>query len=869
MKQTLHPTKSSRAVSLTLGLLFFSFAATAQPQPSDTLQLGYGNRTLNTVTENAGHLKEPAFNKGLLTSPEQLVNGRFAGLRITPGSGQPGAGSHIKLRSATSVFGATAPLIVIDGVPFDNTYPSIYTGYLNFINPNDITSVTLLKDAATIAMYGEKAVNGVMYITTKTPAKNARLSVSYSSTGAVSVLRKKAEVLSTSEFRELVQSEFPEKEYLLGDQDTDWQDVIYRKAFSHDQHLSLSGSLLKTVPFNVSIGHLNQNGILKASKNTKNTLALSLNPSLLDDHLRLNLQVRGTQQILRVADTRAIVNAMAFDPTQPVYQNNEFGGYFTYTDENGELETSALLNPLFILEQRNDEDRIGTLQAQGHLQYRLHFFPSLTINARYAKTKSDNAFKTHLPVVEYDRFMGEKFVSWDENSRNLDNTFKEAFISYNQPLLFMQSKLNIVTGVNRKELESNEEIANTSLYKDMYTGEDKYSTTGSSASYRTEHNSVFGRLSLTFRDNLTVETAFAQDQASRLSKDNEKYTSAAVGAGWSVVNNESGMLSSLRFNTNYSSFSNAEFNTYGSNVKVDSKLKPEETQKLNVGVAFGAFKNKLFGDINVYTSTTKDMFILASVSPQTGYGGVFVNGGESQSKGIEASLNYKAISNDKVEWILGTNLSYGSNEITKLSLVKTVLYNNFLGLEKGYPVNSFYLLQQLYSAPGKPIENSFEKDENGNNTYKILHSADPTFSFGLTSRASYKKFSLDLLLRGSVGGHAFNFNEALQSSLIMVDGQNFMENIGRSYLDTGFENRYPRSSYYLKNTSFIRMEFLQVGYDVGTIWKEHANLTITATVQNAFVITKYNGQDPEVAGNIDYGQYPQPTTFSLGLKLDI
>ncbi len=811
-------------------------------------------------------LKPENLNKGLISTTEQLLAGQVAGLRVIPNAGAPGAGAQMILRSGTSIFGSIAPLVVLDGVPLEPTSASDHNSSFSFLNPNDIATITLLKDAASMAIYGGRAANGVLLITTKQANKTSNLKLDYTTTAGISVLRKKADVLSSGEFREMVQRDFPEQEHLLGKYDTDWQDVIFRNAFSHDQNLSLSGALFKAVPFRVSYGYLNQNGILKTSQAKRNSLALSLNPSFLQDHLRLNVYLRKADEYTRIADKYAITQAWAFDPTQPVYQDNRYGGYFTYLRPNGEPNDNATTNPLSLLEQGLHEDETSNLLGQVHLQYKLHFLPSLSVNIRYAFQDQQNDFTLQRPAEMAS-------VAWlkgwlQTRDRSINWKKKEAFLSLDQPLGMLQSKLQVVLGASVKDHEQEQ-------YNLSSSGRGSFSEFYYMIS--NNYTSVFGQAAFSVKGKYLLEAALTREQSSLLPATDRTFVMGSGGVSWNLLKESflagKSNLSQLKLYANYSSYGKPDNSSLVMTSMFNSELKVERTNKWNAGLTWGIRGNRLSGDLNYYRTSTKDMLIIITLPPINGFPNsntLKANNGGFLTSGLETNLRYQLISRPDLNWSIGTNLNYLKSEVSDFRKGSQLYhYGDELVLSPGKPINSFYLYEQLYDSHGKPIEKGYKKDVRGYDEKQVMRTVDPSLVFGLNSEINYRKLSADFLLRGSLGNNVFNYAEAYRNALYMASNGGYMENISGKYTESGFNIPQLHSNYFLEKASFARLEYLQLGYNVGNIWRDRAALKLNATVQNAFVITKYKGQDPEVTGGIDRGQYPQPRTFSVGLNLSI
>ncbi|MBB6610266.1 TonB-dependent receptor plug domain-containing protein [Pontibacter sp. Tf4] len=874
MKQTL------RTAGTLLVLLGCTFTAIAQTTDSLTTQQVQGVKTDEVTgtpygTRNESEITDArltkALNKGFITTPEQLLTGKYSGLQVVQGSGKPGAAQQMVFRNGTTIYGSNAPLIVIDGVPLLDATSSNHAGYLSFINPSDMTSVVLLKDAAINSVFGAAAANGVLYITTLSGTGSAKPKVTFSTTGAVSFLPEKHDVLSAGQFREIVQREYPDKVNLLGNHTTDWQDEIYRKAFSQDHTLQVKGNVGGFVPYAVSANYLNHNGILKTSQHQRTSVALSVAPSLIDEHLKIKLNLRKADQKLRVADERAILAALTFDPTQPVHANNNYGNYFTYLTENGEAHNYATPNPLSLLEQRHDQDKKNTLYGQAHVNYKLHFLPQLSVNARYVLHNQDNNYSSWRPAEMAS-------VSWykgwkQKDDGKLNYSFKEAYLAYDQELNSLKSALWLVAGANWQTLD--QEINNHPAFNTEGTQLTGYSFSSNSSSKK----SVYGQLGLTVLDRYSLNASISNWKTYSLPGLENAATSLGAGVAWELGRENflanSPVINSLKLYSNYSRFLNPEHSSLQyNNLLQPSGVKLESVKKWNAGLNFALLNSRLSGNVNYYSTTTSDMFLLIQQWNGNGYNSRYVNVGEFITNGLEADLNYKLLATDNLTWSLGANVWHGTSEVTSL-MREQQLYivsaggNNKMVLGPGHPLNSFYLYKQLYNEQGQPIEGSYEVDKNGNPKLEVMGQKSPKLQLGLHSDVSYKKFSASVLVRAASGHNVFNGIDSNYGNLSWLWGPDYLENISGSYNETGFSTRQASSSYYLQVADFVKLEYLQLGYQLGTIWKDRANLSLTATLQNALLFTKYKGQNPEVQSGFDYGQYPYPTTVSVGLKIEL
>ncbi|WP_460879210.1 TonB-dependent receptor plug domain-containing protein [Pontibacter rugosus] len=713
---------------LTLGCALLSLTATAQSAAPDTLQTGYGAKPAAEITESIRQLPSDQLNQGLVTSLEQLLQGQIAGLRVMPSGGAPGAGATMQLRLGAAVFGNSAPLLVLDGVPLANSSASERISAFAFINPDDIASVALLKDAAATAIYGSRAANGVLLVTTKQGVPDKKIKLTYTTTAGISVLRKKADVLSADEFRSLVRKEFPDQVGLLGNENTDWQDVIYRKAFSHDQNVSVSGTVGSTVPYRVSFGHLNQKGILKSTQHRRNSLAVSVNPSLLQEHLKLNVSVRKVDQKVDFAAPNAITAALLFDPTQPVYQENNYGNYFTYLDTEGKAIESVSSNPLSLLEQRRDVDETSTLFGQAHLQYKFHFFPALSLHLRYAFQNQDSEYGNYQPMnmISSGSYSGRG----EEHVGAIDQDLKESFIVLDQPLESLQSKLRLTAGASMKKLTTYSEnrLLNTLNGEQMEGNHIYYKS-------RIESVNLYSQADFIFKNRYSINASIVNEQDSHIVK--QKSITGALGAAWDIakepVLEANKTISSLKLYANYSNFNKTGFYK---NLQFMQIQQPDHSVvKWNAGVAWGVAEDRLYGDINYFNTNVSNFALATPEANKIAYSSSFMEGGAIRSSGVEGSLRYEAVRQADLKWSFGVNVSYAQSEVVKLPY-GSVYYPydaGYLGsnvLSLGESPAAFYLLKQLYDAAGKPLEREYEPNYEMRTSYHILGKASRILHLG-------------------------------------------------------------------------------------------------------------------------------------------
>lgn len=880
----------------------------------EVVVIGYGTQKKSDLTGSVASVSAEEFNRGQVTTPEQLIMGKVAGVQITSNSGAPGAGSRIRIRGGSSLNASNDPLIVIDGVPLDNNSITGSANPLTFINPNDIASFNILKDASATAIYGSRASNGVIIITTKKGSVGEKLSVNFSSLASLSVIPNTLDVLRGDTYREVVNQYATEENIaLLGDANTDWQDLIYREAFTTDNNLSFSGAV-KSVPYRLSLGHLNQNGILKTSNVKRTSAALSLNPTFLNDHLKVNLNVRGVMTKNRFADEGVIGTAASFDPTQPVYADNEFGGYFEWVDQDGNINTLAPRNPLSTLEQTKNQSDVKRSIGNIQLDYKFHFLPELRANLNLGYDISDSEGGIYQPVTLAS--VAARNGSRSRYAQSKTNNLLDFYLNYVKDIEAIDSRIDLTGGYSYQKF--NTEIppfATLNLEGDTLT----------QAPLPIEFTNVlvsfFGRINYTFKDRYLLTATVRRDGSSRFSEDSRWGTFPALAFAWRIIEEpflqDSETFSNLKLRVGYGITGQQDIGNdsrsyypylpryaYSNNeaqyqlgdqfyqtlrpAGYDINIKWEETTTYNAGLDFGFLGDRISGSLDYYFKETNDL--LAEIPVPAGSNltnRLFTNVGSIENRGLEAVLNFNALNTENLSWDIGINGTYNENEITNLSKVQDETsvgipvggigggVGNTIQIHSvGFPRNAFYVYKQVYNENGRPIELLYA-DVNGddvfnNDDFYRYKSPDPKLFFGFNSQLTYKQWYLGFVMRGSVGNYVYN-NIKANAFYDNVDWIGYLLTIPSSVLDTDFESEVAErlySDHFIENASFLRMDNINLAYNFGGIWNDKLNLRLSANVQNAFVVTNYSGLDPEVAGGIDNNFYPRPRVYSLGVNLD-
>ncbi|WP_291855145.1 TonB-dependent receptor [Marinilabilia sp.] len=874
----------------------------------EVVVIGYGQQRKGDLTGAVSNVNSKDFNKGIISSPEQLINGKVSGVQIMSQSGSPTAGSSIRIRGGASLNASNDPLIVLDGVPLESGGISGNdNNFLSLINPNDIESMTVLKDASSTAIYGSRASNGVILITTK-KGTSEDFRVTFSTTNSLQVKTKLPEMLSTDEFRNVVNRDGSlAQQNLLGNYDTDWNDEIYQMALGTDNNLSFSGQV-KDIPFRFSLGYYNQNGILKTDNAERMTGNLTLSPSFLEGQLNVNLGVKGALNKNTFAQTDAIWGASTFNPTVPVYSNSDaFGGYNEAIDGSGTPVTSAVLNPPGLLNQHSSTSDINRLITNLDVDYKLPFLPELKLHATLGYDFASGEGEVYVPAEAAQFYMtnGRDYTYGPEEK---ENRLLTTYFNYNKNLENINSTIDVTGGYDYQFWKNSRPY-----YEETnIAGEVQNST----AAFDERHVllSYYGRLNYTLASRYMLTATIRQDGTSRFSEDTRWGTFPSVAVGWRLSEEfflrDIDVLTNLKLRASYGVtgqqegignynylpvytisqtgaqyiFGNNPVNTYRPEAYV-SDLKWETTKAYNFGLDFGFFNNRLSGSAEYYIRETEDL--LATVPSPAGTNfdkTILTNVGNVDSEGIEVSLNAVPIDNADWTWDLTFNASFQEQTIKNLSIIEGAeIINTSIGptidsyyfqvLTEGYEPYMFYVYHQLYDQEtGKAVEGAYaDLDGNGDINSEDLYrynSPAPDYILGFSTSLQYRDWTFGTSLRANVGNYVYN-GMAMNTGALGTMSYNAyqLNNLNNSYLETGFRSRQYLSDYYVENASFLKMDNVTLGYNFGRV-NNWLRVNAMAMVQNVFTITEYSGVDPEVPQGMDLSFYPRPRIFSLSVGLE-
>lgn len=879
---------------------------------ADVVVIGYGTARKSDLTGSVATVKSKDFNKGLVSSPEQLINGKVSGVQIMSNSGSASAGSTIRVRGGASLNASNDPLIVLDGVPLEQGGISgNSSNFLSMINPSDIESMTVLKDASSTAIYGSRASNGVIIITTKKGQQGA-VKVNFNTTNSLQTRAQMVDMLSRDEFVNVInQYGTDNQKSLLGTANTDWNDEVYRTAFGTDNNLSVSGSIDKWLPFRVSVGYYNQSGLVRKDNVERWTGNVVLTPSFFQDHLKLTINAKGTLNNNSFNNGGAVWAAATFNPTIPVYSGNDkYGGYNEALDADGYPVNAGVRNPRGLVDLYDSKSKVSRFIGSMDVDYKVHFLPDLKLHATVGADYAKGDGTVYVPAYAAQSYNKDESLGGSDykyGPQKNENRLLTLYANYAKYFEDIKSNVDLTAGYDYQYWKST-----TPLYYTKSAAGTNLSTVKAS-DYRHVMLSYYGRINYSFDGKYLLTATVRRDASSRFSKDTRWGTFPSVALGWTLTEEpwlkNQKVLSNLKLRASYGvtgqqegignynylpvytysvagteAFINGQYiNTYRPEAYV-SDLKWETTTSWNFGLDFGFLDGRIGGAIDFYTRKTKDLLASVPTAAGTNFSKtILTNVGNVDSKGIEVSLNATPIQTKDWEWNLSYNFTWQNMKVKNLSLTKGGSQTNvkvgpsidayqFQVLSEGYEPYMFYVYHQLYdSKTGKPIEGAYadlnnDGEINESDLYRY-HSPAPKYIMGLSTSLRYKQLTLGMSFRANIDNYVYNGMGMSTGAFETVSYNNSqLNNLNTSFLKTGFKTRQYLSDYYVENASFLKLDNLSLSYNVGKINK-WASLTVSAMVQNVFTITGYSGTDPEVPNGMDNSFYPRPRTYSVSLGL--
>jgi TonB-linked SusC/RagA family outer membrane protein len=876
----------------------------------DVVIIGYGSVKREDATGSLQSVNAKDFNRGAITSPQELIAGKVAGVAVTTAGGAPDDGVVIRIRGESSLSANNDPLIVVDGIPLGGGIAGNRNA-LNFINPNDIESMTVLKDASATAIYGSRASGGVILITTKKGGGLKKLKLDYNANVSLGVPVNRVDVLNAGEFRTQMEQRFPNFINLMGDANTDWQSEIFQRAFGHDHNLSASG-IVGNLPYRVSMGYTNKEGILKTDQFERYSAALNVNPSLLNNSLRLNLGFRGMLTNNQFADRGAIGSAVNFDPTQPILDpESKYNGYFVWLNNDGSPKPLAPANPVSLLNLRDDRSTVKRYVLNGSADYRMPFLPSLRANLNLAYDHSESEGSVRIAGDNTVAFSFDPLYGGGVNNSYKavsTNSLLEFYLNYNEN--FGRHNIDLMGGYSWQRF-----FDGASDFRSNAAGTPSETFIRENIDSELYLISLFTRLNYTFNNNFLFTFSLRSDGTSRFAPENRWGIFPAAAVAYKFIENSNNTFNSLKLRLGWGvtgqqdvgsryiyqaryqlSLDNARYqfgeefiNTFRPN-GYDANIKWEETATYNIGADVSIIKNRLSSTIEVFQRNTTDLINFVPVPAGTNLTNfINTNIGNMVSKGIELSFNTTPVLKKKIQWDLGINGAYNTFEITKLTATEDP---NFPGVQVGgisggtgsniqihtvgHAPYSFFVFQQKYDEDGRLLPGQYvDRNNDGVVDDKDRYRFQKPFAdflIGLTSNLRIGDFDFSFAGRGAIGNHVYN-NVASDLGFFqrMRHPTDYLVNVHRYAVTYDIpaqvigEQNILFSDHYVSDASFFRMDHITVGYSFKKVLGDY--MRVFATVQNAFVLTKYDGIDPEIFNGIDNNFYPRPRTFLLGVNV--
>ena len=876
---------------------------------ADAVVIGYGTTSKKDLTGSVATMKAKDFNAGLISTPEQLINGKVSGVQIMSSSGSPTAGSTIRIRGGASLNASNDPLIVLDGVPLEIGGIAGNDGnFMSLINPSDIESMTVLKDASSTAIYGSRASNGVIIITTKKGASE-KIRVNLTSTQSVQWKSKLADMLSYDDFVNVAQSLGTDYSQYLGTEHTDWNAQIFQPAFGTDNNLSVSGQAAKWLPFRTSVGYYNQDGILKTDNAQRVSGNINLTPSFFHDYLKFNISVKGAYNRNRFANGSAIWNAATFNPTVPVYSGNDtLGGYYEIIGSEGKPDNVAVKNPLGLLMQTESTSDVYRIVGNIDADYKMHFLPELKLHLTGGYDYASGKGRSFTPETAASSYDTKGFLN-EYGPAIKHNRLFTAYLNYNKEIEAIKSHVDATVGYDYQ------------YWKATYPAGDNYNAAGESLNQKwnaTDNRHVllsyYARLNWSFDSRYLLTATVRRDGTSRFSKNTRWGTFPSVALAWriskepflrnveavndlklrasyGVTGQQDGIGNYNYLPTYWAGTSNGQYigsdgqyvNTFLPSAYV-SDLKWETTKSFNVGLDWAFLDNRISGSVDWYSRRTEDLIATVPAPAGTNFSKMITtNVGNVASSGVETSFNFVPVKTRNWTWNIGLNATWQKVEVTNLTLVdngevtKTLtgpmVDNKYVQvMTEGQTPYSFFVYKQLYGEDGRPIEGAYA-DLNGDGVINIndrycYHSPAPDWILGFNTSVSWKKLSVSATFRANIGNYVYNamaVNTGATETMKYSAPQ--LNNLSASYLKTGFATRQFWSDYYVENASFLKMDNLTVSYDFGRLANK-VGLQLSMMMQNVFTLTKYTGVDPEISNGFDSSFYPRPRIVSISLGLN-
>jgi len=876
-------------------------------EASESLQevvlIGYGQTTRKDATGAVEQVKEKDFNVGAISSPEQLITGKTAGVNVTPPSGQPGATGTVKIRGGISSLGNNNPLYVVDGVPLDQNGSA---SSLNTINPNDIASFNILKDASATAIYGSRATNGVIIITTKSGKMNSDFKVEIDSKFSVGFRANSVNVLDTNEFRSAVlRTQTEDAQNLMTGENTNWQDQIYQTAFGTDNNIILSQGY-ENSSYRVGIGYNYQGGILKTGTFSRPSISMNFRQNLFDNSLKMDFNLRGSAAQERYADQGSIGASVDFDPTKPIYSGDtRYGGYWEWLNNDGSVNTLSPRNPLGLLIQNQDVNNTQRYIGNAKFDYSFGFLEglSLVLNLGFDYQQYKGSFI--VPATSAAGFNDNGSVRNYIGFKR--NTLADAYLNYLHTFA-EKHKVDVTLGHSFQNFYRDDQNITQDGLGSPATGNFGFVSLNALESW-------FARANYTYNERYLVTFTYRRDGSSRFSPDNRWANFYSGALAWNISEEDflkdSKVVSNLKLRLGYGQTGQQEIDKdfgylpiyrpgddgvrypFGSNYYntlrpegYDKDIKWEESGTYNIGLDYGFSNDMITGSIEYFKRESSD--ILSTIAPPAGSNltnNLYTNIGDLSSEGVEFTLNANIFEKENFNWNINFNATWLNNEIKKLNNVDDPespgiaqggigggVGNTIQTHKVGYPQFSYLVYEQVYDPSGNPLEGVYVDQNNdgliNDSDKRIYKNPNPDYLFGFSSYMNFYKFDLSFTLRASLGNYAYNnvaSSKGYYGGMYLLGS---LRNVHSSVLETNFNTQQLWSDYYIQDASFLKMDNISLGYTFDNLKGGDVGLRLHTTVQNVFTISEYDGLDPEISGGIDNNFYPRPRTFLLGFNLN-
>ncbi len=865
------------------------------------VQVGYGTVKKKDATGTVTTVTTKDFVKGPVVAVDQMIQGKVAGLQVTNGGGAPGEGSTIRIRSGSSLSASNDPLYVIDGVPVDGGV----TGGRNplaTINQNDIESVTVLKDASASAIYGVRASNGVIIITTK-KGRSGELQVTYNGNTSISTVAKYTSAMDADQFRSYVNANGSATQIgYMGNANTNWQKQIYRNAVGTDHNVALSGGT-DNLMYRASVGFTDMNGLLLNDNFKRVTMGVNLVGKFFDNHLKIDFNNKTATTSSNYSNQGAIGSAIVYDPTQPIY--NADGSYHQWNYAAAPL---ASANPLSLIYQNanlgNTYRSIGNMQTE----YKLHFFPELKLVANFGYDYQNGR---SYGSVANDYYNTSTAGNTYNNTQNKKNILMDLYFNYRKEIAAIKGSFEFTGGYNYQNFD--DRTVNTN-----YTASSNLNSSVAYTPNIVNLQSFFGRATFNIADKYILTGTMRRDGSSRFQPQNKWANFPAVAFAWKIKDEtfikNIKVISNLKMrlgwgltgqnqvnsypsiplyltsnNTSQYQFGNQFYNTVRPQ-QYNPDLTWEKTESRNAGIDFGFFNNRLNGSVDVYEKKSRDLLAYLPNPSFVGFSNYDnYNTGSLKNQGLEISGEIVPVKTKDITWSVGGNITFQKSRITSLipgasnlglqagDAISGGVDNHVQQNQVGYAPNAFYVYEQAYDPSGHPI-NGVYVDRNGDgkidgNDRYFFHKPSADVFYGIFTNLTYKNWDMAMSWRGSWNNYVYNnVDSALGwSGQVLPNGGAYLSNGVTNLLDTNFttatSQRY-MSDYYIQKASYIRLDNVTIGYNFKKVFDTKVNARLTAAGQNLLIITPYKGIDPEIASGLDKNIYPRPRMFTLGLNVN-